>query len=170
MATVREIIQDTPRPAGYVLRAPLPEILAGLSASTARSTRTSTDGLLVRIAGRRDRRRLRGRQDTAARGGAERRGAGGGLDRGGERRAGRLRFCMRKSDTTGQLRLLLVDPAARGMGIGARLSRSASPSRAGPVLELVLWTNDILVAPAASMSTPDSGSKREQPHRSFGTT
>jgi DNA-binding MarR family transcriptional regulator len=44
MATVREILEGQPRPAGYVLRAPLPGISAGSSGSTARSTPTSTAG------------------------------------------------------------------------------------------------------------------------------
>lgn len=47
------------------------------------------------------------------------------------RRAGCV-FCVTKDDTTAQLRLLLVEPFARGLGIGAAWSTSACGSREVP--------------------------------------
>ena len=54
-------------------------------------------------------------------------------------------FCVRADERTAKLRLLLVDPAARGLGLGARLVeqclRFAKESRYEAI---TLWTNDIL--------------------------
>jgi GNAT superfamily N-acetyltransferase len=62
----------------------------------------------------------------------------------GERR-GRI-FCVRgPDDGTAQLRLLLVDPAARGLGLGAELVDTClSFARAAGYKRMVLWTNDPL--------------------------
>jgi DNA-binding MarR family transcriptional regulator/GNAT superfamily N-acetyltransferase len=54
-------------------------------------------------------------------------------------------FCVRKDDATAQLRLLLVDPRARGRGIGGRLVEECLRfARRASYERIVLWTNDVL--------------------------
>jgi DNA-binding MarR family transcriptional regulator/GNAT superfamily N-acetyltransferase len=54
-------------------------------------------------------------------------------------------LCVRKDDATAQLRLLLVDPRARGRGIGAKLiDECLRFARRAGYERIVLWTNDVL--------------------------
>ncbi len=57
-------------------------------------------------------------------------------------------FCMAKDDRTAQLRLLVVEPSARGLGIGARLVDECLTFAANAGYErITLWTTSNL-APA----------------------
>ena len=56
-------------------------------------------------------------------------------------------FLVKHSENTAQLRLLLVEPAARGLGIGTRLVEECiNFARAANYEKVILWTNDNLNA------------------------
>jgi DNA-binding MarR family transcriptional regulator/GNAT superfamily N-acetyltransferase len=79
-------------------------------------------------------------------------------------------FCVRdKAPDTARLRLLLVDPAARGHGIGRRLvDECIAFARSAGYSELVLWTNDILADARAIYQRAGFELVAERPHHSFG--
>ncbi|MCW5652207.1 bifunctional helix-turn-helix transcriptional regulator/GNAT family N-acetyltransferase [Hydrogenophaga sp.] len=59
-------------------------------------------------------------------------------------------FVVRKSETEAQLRLLILSPAARGLGLGARLTDECLAfARAKGYRKMVLWTNANLLAARA---------------------
>lgn len=78
-------------------------------------------------------------------------------------------FCCRHDASTAQLRILLVEPWARGLGLGRRLVDTCVDfARANGDRRIVLWTNDILVAARRIYQDVGFTLVDEEPHHSFG--
>lgn len=78
-------------------------------------------------------------------------------------------FVVRKSPRVAQLRLLYVDPAARGQGLGARLvDECIRFARDKGYRSIMLWTNDVLDAARHIYESRGFVLQKQERHRSFG--
>jgi DNA-binding MarR family transcriptional regulator/GNAT superfamily N-acetyltransferase len=161
MAAIRQTIEGSPRPAAFVLRPPGPGDLGwvvhrnGALYAQEYGWDGSYEALVARIVA-----------DYAGR--ADPTGEAAWMAELDGEPAGCV-FCMRKTDTTAQLRLLLVEPRARGMGLGGRLvAQCVTFARRAGYAEIVLWTNDVLDAARRIYQRAGFELTGSAAHHSFG--
>jgi GNAT superfamily N-acetyltransferase len=78
-------------------------------------------------------------------------------------------FCVRKDDETAQLRLMLVERWARGMGVGTRLCQECIRFATSVGYDrMMLWTNDVLVDARRIYQRFGFTLGEEETHISFG--
>jgi len=78
-------------------------------------------------------------------------------------------FLVKRSKGVAQLRLLLVEPSARGLGIGARLvAECVRFARQAGYRKIVLWTNELLAAARHVYQGAGFRMLRKEREQSFG--
>ena len=78
-------------------------------------------------------------------------------------------FLVRKSAGTAQLRMLLLAPRARGMGLGGRLTDECIAfARARGYKKMVLWTNSCLAAARGIYAARGFKLEKSEPYEGFG--
>lgn len=78
-------------------------------------------------------------------------------------------FVVKQDDTVAKLRMVLLVPAARGLGIGKRLVRACIEfAQQAGYRRMTLWTNDVLRAARAIYVAEGFQLVAEEKHHSFG--
>ena len=161
MRVITETLTESPRPRGYLLRSPRPGDMGWVVQRNAALYAEEFgwddpyEALVARIVAdyvdNRD-------PDAEAAWIAEVDGAPAGCV-----------FCVRENATTARLRLLLVEPWARGLGIGSRLVEEVLRfARRAGYTEITLWTNDILNDASRIYQRAGFTLDNENQHHSFG--
>jgi DNA-binding MarR family transcriptional regulator/GNAT superfamily N-acetyltransferase len=161
METVREVLDGAPRPAGFALRPPRPGDYGwvvqrhGALYADEYGWDETFEALVARVVA-----------DYAHDHDGDREAAW--IAEVGGRPAGSI-FCVRVDDDTAKLRLLLVEPAARGMGIGqALVDECVRFARTAGYEQLVLWTNDVLTDARRLYERAGFALVKAEPYRGFG--
>jgi DNA-binding MarR family transcriptional regulator/GNAT superfamily N-acetyltransferase len=165
MGRIRRALGDEPRSRGLVLRPPAPGDLGwaverhGYRYASEYGWDTTFEALVARIVA-----------DFAERGDNKREAAWiAELD--GERVGCVFCTAAEGSDNsdTAQLRLLMVEPSARGAGVGTTLvDECLRFARRAGYRRITLWTNDVLVAARRIYERAGFRCDRREPHHSFG--